>query len=70
MSKIPLPQNKESLIGYALFSGGVILFVINAVVLIQSLIAVYGVSEIKPNQGAIDGTVLSEAVKIITSIDN
>lgn len=65
MSKIHLRQSRESLIGYALFAGAFILFLINAVFIIQMLIAVYGQKSDVTSNTAIDGTVISDAIERI-----
>lgn len=67
MLKIPFQHNKETVIGLSLFGGAFVLFLINLIVAGITLIQVYGVKETVDSKTAIDGTVLSEAVRIISS---
>lgn len=66
MSKIPLLQNKETIIGISLFGGAFILFIINMIVTVLILIQVYGAKQTVNSNTAIDGTVLSEAIQVIS----
>lgn len=67
MLKIPFQENKETIIGVSLFSGAFVLFIINIVVTVLTLIQVYGSNQTADNKTAIDGTVLSEAVRILST---
>lgn len=66
MSKILLPQNKETVVAMSLFGGALLLLFINGVILLQSLLAVYGIKEVVDAPSSIDGTTLSEAIRLIT----
>ena len=65
MLKIPLTQNKETIIGVTLFSGVAILFVVNVFLVVLSLIGAYGFQKTLPVSKTIDSSVMSDAVKLI-----
>ncbi len=67
MLKIPFQQNKETVIGLSLFGGAFVLFVINIIVAVLTLVQVYGAKQTADSKTAIDGTVLSEAVRILST---
>lgn len=70
MSKIPLQYNKESLIGIGLLGGAFLLFSINVLLAISTLIQVYGSKPLKTPSATIDSTALSEAVKFIDDTES
>jgi hypothetical protein len=69
MSKILLPQDKESLIGICLFIGVSILFLFNGFIFIKSLIDVYGAKPSSVINKTVEANVIEQAINIISKTE-
>ncbi len=66
MSKIRSPVDKETLIGFSLFIGLCVWFVVNIAIVFFSLIILYGgQKQLSKGSSLIDDSTLSKAVKLL-----
>lgn len=65
MSKIHFLQTKETAIGVSLFAGVFLLLLLNAIIVVISLIHAYGATKIPQTTNTINSTILRDAVSAL-----